>query len=246
MRGIMRRPQRLIIAGGLLALVALLSAACSGDTRVNVAGPEQSGIAVTGTGTVTVVPDVALLNVGVEVTRSTVAVALAEANGAMDAVRSSLDNNGIEERDIRTQSFNIYAQYDFSRERQEIVGFTVSNQLSIKVREIDDTSEVLDDAIDAGGDAVRVNGISFTVDDPDAVLDQAREAAVEDARDRAETLAELSGVSLGDVRSISESRGGGISVDFDRAESADDGAGISISPGESELAVTVSVVYEIE
>ncbi|MBW2542354.1 MAG: SIMPL domain-containing protein, partial [Deltaproteobacteria bacterium] len=134
-------------------------------------------------------------------------------------------------------------------EQPEIVGYAVSNRVSVKVRDLDTVSDVLDDAAEAGGDAARVSGISFAVDEPEQYESEARKAAVEDARKRAEELAALAGVKLGEVRSIAES---GVSVPF--AERGYRGVMLEsaaaprtpISPGETEISLSVSVVYEIE
>ena len=105
------RPRTLAPVSALAAL-ALLAAACTaGDTTVTVAQPEQTGISVSGTGSVTVVPDLAVLSLGVEVTRATIAEARSEAAEAMEAVRAALGRDGVEERDIATQYFNIFPQY---------------------------------------------------------------------------------------------------------------------------------------
>jgi uncharacterized protein YggE len=168
----------------------------------------------------------------------------------MKAVRSSLDANAIGSDDIKTLSFNIQPQYPFRRdERSEITGYKVSNRVSVKVRDLDTVSDVLDGAAEAGGNAVRINGISFTVDDPEQYEADARKAAVEDARKRAEQLAALTGVTLGRVLSIAES---GASIPF--AERSFGGAMLQsaaaprtpISPGETEISLSVSVVYKIE
>ncbi len=238
------------VAVAALAATALVAAACGGgDTNVTVAAAEQTGISVSGTGSVTVAPDVAVLVMGVEVTRDTIAEAREEAAAANQAIRDSLESDGVEERDVATQFFNIYPQYVYEERRApEIIGFTVTNQLRVKVRKIDSVSDVLDGAIKAGGDAVRVQSISFTVDEPEQYLTEAREQAMADARKRAEQLADLAGVSLGAPRTISESRGGG-PIPF----AADTGgfrveaqAATPISPGETEIALTVFVVYSIE
>jgi uncharacterized protein YggE len=117
------------------------------------------------------------------------------------------------------------------------------------VRDLDTVSSVLDDATEAGGDAARINGISFAVDEPERYESDARKAAVEDARKRAEELAALAGVRLGKVRSITES---GASMPF--AERGYGGVMLQsaaaprtpISPGETEISLSVSVVYMIE
>jgi hypothetical protein len=285
----------------LVAATALLAAACTaGDTTVTVAQPQQTGISVSGTGSVTVVPDLAVLSLGVEVTRETVAEAQSAAAEAMEAMRAALGRDGVEERDIATQYFNIFPQYSRPApcvetrlvpvpaprpltateeatedardeataegraplvapavastpcppQEPQITGFRVNNQLTVKVRDLDRLSDVLDDAIAAGGDAVRVNNVSFSVDEPEQYLGEAREQAMQDARERAEQLASLAGVTLGQVRSISESsappsilrQAGFALAEFAAAPAA----ATPLSPGEAEVSLTVFVVYEVE
>ena len=237
-----RRMTALTVAA--LALLGLVAAACS-DTVVQTS-PGGEGISVAGTGRVMVEPDVGVLNLGIEVTARTVAQARGEAAEAMQEVRDSLAANGVEDSDIQTRFFNIFPQFRFEeREAPQIIGFTVNNQVEVKVRDIDRVSEILDDAIEAGGDAIRVNGISFQVDEPEQFLEEARALAMADALGRAEQLAELADVELGDAKSISESTGGGFPQPF-RLEAVDTGFGgpTPISPGEGEVVLTVFVVYE--
>ena len=240
--------------GGIVAVVALLIVAVVAminqpAAEITLGGSDQSGLSVNGTGSVSVTPDVAQLQLGVEVTAKTVAQARSSAAEAMDEIMAALKTNDIDENDVKTRYFNIYPQYNREREgTAEITGFTVNNQLTVTVRDIDTASEVLDDAITAGGDSVRVNGISFIVDDPEQFLDDARAKAIENAREHAETLASAAGVSVGGVRSISESSGGYYPPQPQIAVQPADGFGgaTSISPGEQELTVSVFVVFEID
>jgi uncharacterized protein YggE len=237
----------LLVAGA--AAVLLLGVACTPTTEVTVAGDAQTsqGIAVSGQGTVSVTPDLAVINLGVEVSAATVADARGQAADAMQAIQDAITGLGVEERDIQTQYFNIYPQYSYADDKAPtITGFTVSNQSSVKVRNLDNVSAVLDAAIDAGGDAVRVNGISFTVEDPEEHLADARREAVENARAHAEVLADAAGVTLGDAISINESIGGGVGPYPAFERSADAGGATPVNPGEQELTISVSVVYGIE
>jgi len=243
---------RIRTAAIALFAITLLAVACddNGATGFVVSQPSQIGISVSGHGSVVVVPDIAVLALGVEVTAPTVAAARSGAAAAMKAVRSSLDANRIRSDDVKTLSFDIQPRYQHRRDEQpEITGYTVSNRLSVKVRDLDSVSKVLDDATEAGGDAARINGISFAVDEPEQYESDARKLAVEDARKRAEELADLAGVALGKVRSITE---GGVSIPI-----AERGFGdmmlksaaapmTPISPGETEVSLSVSVVYKIE
>jgi uncharacterized protein YggE len=240
------------VIGGIVATVALLIVAVLAilnqpAAEVTLGTQESTGLSVSGSGSVTVTPDVAQLDIGVEVTAATVAAARDRAAGSMDAIMSSLSENGVAEEDIKTRYFNIYPQYSYKEgESPEVTGFTVNNQVTVTVRDIDSSSTVLDAAIEAGGDAVRVNGITFTVDEPEQYLDEARAEAMTNARERAQTLADAAGVSVGSVRTISESSSGIPSprAAFDGAEQA--GGATSISPGEQELTISVFVVYDID
>jgi uncharacterized protein len=239
--------------GGIVAVIALLIVAVVAmlnqpAAEITLGGTDQTGLSVNGTGTVTVTPDVAQLDLGVEVTARTVSQARSNAAETMDAIMASLASNGVDESDVKTRFFNIYPQYNYRNESApEITGFTVNNQVTVIVRDIDTASEVLDSAIAAGGDFVRVNGISFTVDAPAQFLDQAREKAVENAREHAETLASAAGVSVGGVRSISEAGGGYYPPEPRYAlDSAASGGSTSISPGEQDLTISVFVVFEID
>lgn len=244
------RPNQGWIAAAILGATALVVAGCTSETKVSVDQVQQTGIAVSGTGQVAVVPDIAVVSLGVEVTRSTVADARSAAATSMDAVRASLKRNGVDDKDVATQYFSIQPQYggfdsvDKSG-TPKIIGYTVVNQLSVKVRKIDDVSKVVDSAVSAGGDAARVQGVTFTVDQPEQFQAQAREKAVEDAHTRAEQLAKLAGVKLGRARSVSETSGGVVS-DVRLAAPSASGGSTPFDPGETEVSLSVNVVYEIE
>lgn len=241
-----------VVLGGLaLALVA-----CTPEVNVAAPGPaEASGIAVSGTGTTSVKPDVALVNLGIEVTSPTVAEARGKAATTMEVLTKAVKAKGVADADIQTQSFNIYPQYGAPTPNSkpgtpEIVGYTVNNQVQIKVRNLDAVSDVLDTAIAAGGNSIRVNGLRFTVEKPDHYLAKAREEAVQNAKARADVLAKAAGVKVGSPRSISES-GGAFPV-FDKLQAAPSvpggrgGGPTPVSPGEEQLSVSVSVVFEID
>ncbi len=246
-----RRIAVLALGGLALALVA-----CTPE--VNVAAPgatEVSGIAVTGAGTTSVKPDIALVNLGIEVTATTVADARSRAATTMDNLTKAVKGKGVADADIQTQFFNIYPQYGVGTPNSkpgtpEIVGYTVNNQVQLKVRNLDSVSDVLDSAIAAGGNNIRVNGLQFTIEKPEQYLAKAREEAVQNAKARAEVLAKAAGVKVGAARSISES--GGSFPEFDKSQSmpaqAPGGRGgpTPVSPGQETLSVTVNVVFEID
>ena len=239
---------------GLMGMLTLLLAGVACIT--NEAETGTSGISVTGQASVSVEPDLALLTVGVETMGETVAEARAAAAGAMDAVVNAVKAHGLEDKDIQTQSFNIWPRYEYpevmsdktTTRKQVLVGYTVSNLARIKVRNLDVVGSVIDDAADAGGDATRIHGIDFTIEDPKPFMTLLREEAVADARAKAEHLAGLSGVELGELVYMSE--GGAIPspgpVYRESAMMMADAASTSISGGELELRLSVQALYAIE
>jgi len=256
--------RRLLLAIGLALIVITIGAVgCYGDfgfpePESTPTPPESSGIIlsqqntgiwVTGEGKVSVVPDVAILNLGVEAQEETVAEAQQQAAEAMEAVMAVLDEQGIAEKDIKTQYFSIYPVRRWENDKEILVGYRVNNMVTVKIREVDDTGAIIDAVAEAGGDYTRINSIGFTVDEPTDYYEEAREKAMADAEAKAKQLADLAGVDLGKPTYISE---GGVFLPVPReiflkgeAEAAPSPI-TPISPGETEIRLTVQVVYSIE
>lgn len=218
----------------------------------------QSGIWVTGRGKATLEPDLAVLSLGVETRADTVEVARAEAAAAMVGIRDALKERGIADRDIQTRYFNIYPEYTYQEiyedslryNKQVLTGYRVSNSVTIKVRDLDILGVAIDEVVAAGGDATRINGIQFTIEDASAAQTQAREEAVLDALAKADQFANLTGVTRGSLLFITEA-GGSVPVVYDygvRAEGAftADSAPTPISTGELEVQASVQAVFAIE
>ena len=175
-------------------------------------GSTESGIWVTGTGSMSLSPDIALIRLGVETTSSSVSEARDEAATAMEAIVSAMKENGLTDEDIQTTSFNIWPQY----ERREVItngiltsvrvlsGYTVSNNVVIKVRDLDAVGTIIDAVVDAGEDAARINGIDFSIEDPGAYTVDLREDAVNAAIENANHFATLTGVTLGKLVYVTE------------------------------------------
>ena len=216
-----------------------------------------SGIWVTGQASVTVEPDLVLLTIGVETTAGTVAEARAEAASGMDAIIQSVKAHGLENQDVQTQSFNIWPQYEYPEatsgeirtRKQVLVGYTVSNTAMIKIRDVDAVGTIIDDVTEAGGDATRINGINFSIEDPKPFMTQLRKDAVQDAVAKAEHLASLTGVDVGDLVFIGEV-GAGTAIVRDFAEDAliaraSAVPATSVSGGELQLSLNVQAVFSI-
>lgn len=240
---------RLLILACLPFLATII--ACEGDTIV---GSQQTeGIQVTGTGSESGVPDVVILNLGVVVEDKEIEKARVTAADAMQKLLDSLKGNGVDEKDIKTLIFNIYPVYDYNytgtTTQQTLRGYQVTNIVSVKVRDIDKSGKVIDDAVAAGDKWIRVNSISFDIDDKETLKEKAREKAMKDANDKAQTLAQLGGVKLGEPIFISESLlfSPDYSPYYSRSLGGEEAAlSTSIAPGQLEITVTVSVIYAIE
>lgn len=251
---------RLCVITGLLLIITVLGlAGCEGftspparSTSAGAISSQNTGIWVTGEGKVTVVPDMAMVNLGVEAQATTVAQAQSEASSAMEAVVNELDRGGVDDKDIQTRQYSIYPvrRWDQPREQEVLVGYRVSNTVTVKIREVENTGAIIDAVTQAGGDYIRIDSISFTVEDPSAYHAEAREKAIEDARTKAAHLADSAGVRLGAPTYISES-GGFIPVVRSGLAFAEAGpvpapmAPPPISPGETEITLTVQIAYSI-
>lgn len=259
-----------------ISLVAVLATACStgaaqGTPSANVSGQlpvvmadgsqvmylpigssQQTGIWVNGQGKVTVVPDLAVLSLGVEAQATTVGEARQQAAAAMEAIMKSLADNGVDIKDIQTQQYSIYPVRTWNKDMSQeiLIGYRVSNTITVKVRNLENAGRVIDDSVIAGGDLARFNSIYLTVDKPETYYDQAREQAIKDAQAKAQQMATLTGVTLGKPVYITES---GSSVPFPVykaapvAGAADGRETITpITPGEEEIAISVQIVFAIQ
>jgi hypothetical protein len=233
--------------------LSLVAATCgSTNTTVQNAEDQVRGISVGGQGKVQGAPDIATISLGVSSLANTVAEARTQAATSLTAMIDSMKANGVEEDDIQTSQLSIQPEYDYTDGRQLLRGFRVSNTVTAKLRDIDRTGEVVDEAVEAGGDNTTINGIGFSIEDPEDLKRQARELAVADARARAETLAQASGVSLGDPVTISESSYtppvyySGAEIAADRAAAGAPVPETPIESGELDVVVDVSITWEIQ
>ena len=202
----------------------------------------RDGVLVSGTGFVTGRPDVLTVNLGVEAGGPTVDKALALANQAQSRLRDAFTTGGVSERDLQTSGLSIYPQY--AKDGRRISGYQVSEQLSVKMRDLARAGALIGQAADAGGDATRISGLSFDIEDDSALLAQARKKAFDDAKAKAELYAQASGRGLGRVVSINES----VSAPDARPDAfahslAAVAKQVPVEPGEQRLSVTASVEW---
>lgn len=240
----------LLGAVGCITLASANPVASSAATAQSLSDlQDNSGIWVTGQGKVTVVPDVAILGLGVEAQATTVEEAMDKAAVAMDRVMATLRANGIAETDIKTQWFNIYLVRRWTDDGREVLlGYRVTNMVTVKIRDVEATGRIIDAVAKAGRDYIRIQGVSFSVDDTSQYYAEARAEAVADAIAKAQQLADLAGVQLGKPFYISED-GGYTPIYRDYGMMALEGGTVPttpISPGENEITLTVQMAFAIE
>jgi uncharacterized protein YggE len=238
---------------GIILVVSLAVAGlagCSSSSPAGVSGifsNQQQGIWVNGEGKVTVTPDVVNINLGIQSQEATVAEAQAKAVQAMDQVMNVLKTNGIADKDIQTQQYNISPvyQYDDVNKKNNIIGYQVTNTVNVKVRDTTKAGPIIDAVTAAGGDLTRIDSISFSVDDPTQYYGEARQKAMADAENKAKQLASLSGVTLGKPTYITESTYTPGPVYAKDTASAGAGSSTSISTGSTDITLNVQVTYSI-
>lgn len=207
--------------------------------------PAPATITVSGEGVVTAAPDMATISLGVTTQGATAAEAMAANTAALTAVLEQVKAAGVEERDIQTSTLTLnpnWAQGDGSS-MPEIRGYVAANVLQIRVRDLDGLGAVLDAAIRDGANTL--NGISFGLAEPDPAMDEARRAAVAEARARAELLTGAAGVGLGRILSISEGGGHAPPMPMYRMEAAMADAPVPVQGGEVGVTANVTITWEI-
>lgn len=238
--------------GALAALlVVALSSPALGPRQTLAVDPAGSApehtISVSGTGRVTIAPDVADLRLGVQVTKPTVKEARDLAATAMTKVIAALRAAGIAERDIQTTILSLQPVYTYPSDgtAPKLNGYQVTNTVMATVRNLDRLADAVDGAMAAG--ATTIDGITFRVADPTAAQAQARAAAMADAKAKAQALASAAGVSITGVAQISE--GSTVTpppIPYAGAAPLKAEVATPIQPGTSEVQVDVSVVYLID
>jgi uncharacterized protein len=244
-----RRAFNMPVLLGAAVLLSVLALGCDSKTTVLTSGSDKPGITVSGEGSAFGTPDVAVATLGVQSSASTVADARTRATDSMDAMLKALKDGGVADKDIQTTQFSVDPQYDYSNNKQTITGFMVNNMVTAKIHNIDKTGELIDAAVRAGGDQARVQSLQFTMDDPASLQGEARKKAMTDAHNRAQTLADAAGASVGAPRSITEG-GGAMPITLSAADlsqrSAAGAPAVPIQTGQLEVKINVSVVYELK
>ncbi|MBL7255873.1 SIMPL domain-containing protein [Paractinoplanes lichenicola] len=223
--------------------IVFLAALLGGSPAPASANDEQrESVLVSGTGTVSGTPDTLEAAFGVETSATTVDAAMKQATAAATRMRDTLVKGGVTRADLQTSNVNVTSM---RKDDGPITGYTVSQGLTAKIRKLAKAGALMSAAVAAGGDAARLSGVSFSIDDDAALLAQARKKAFADARGKAELYAREAGRPLGRVVRVNE--GGQVSWPQggqDRFAAAD--ASIPIEPGRQQLSVTVTVEWALD
>jgi len=231
----------------LLAIVLLAPSVSPGlalQEEEMESGSQERTINVSGTGQVSAEPDVAVVTLGVQTEAEEAASALSENSQQMQALVDALEAAGVAIEDIQTEVIRLYPRYEQAPESKgqgELVGYTATNMVEVRIRDLEKVGEILDTAVQAGGN--RIESIGFEVSDSAQYMDQAREAAWNDAKHKAEQLSELAGASLGEVLTISESGRGPQPVVERPVLAAEAAAAVPVEPGSQTIEVDLQVTW---
>ena len=247
-----------VVALGATALVVALAV---GGTALGLAvatptassSPSASGCAtsvpkltVQGSGLATGTPDLVTVSVGIDVTGATAQASLADDNSKASAVTAVLVKDGVADRDVQTSDVSIQPHYDLGG---NITGYEMTNTLTAKLRDFTSAGAVVDALAQAAGNAARINGLSFSIEDPRRVEDQARTDAVHQAVSHAQSMAQAAGERLGPVCSLTDDS----SLGYDtlplgaRAANASAAVGtVPLAPGTQQASAQVTLVYSLQ
>ena len=232
-------------------IVALVAGGCYiAGKYVETRGMVHATISVNGEGKVTAVPDIATLNFGVETGRKKTSQAATEnLSTVMNEVIQAVKAEGIEEKDIRTQSLRLNPAYDWNDGERKLKGYEAHQSVQVKVQDPDTVGAVLSAATLAG--ANQVGGVSFTIDDPDELKAKAREAAIKDAKQKAKKLAKELGVKLGKLQGFYENEHPGpmpyeTRMMMDAVGRGGGAEPLPVPSGEQDVSVHVTLTYEVK
>lgn len=252
--------QYTLMSVGIAALILSIASWSYANTYSKTIEPSSfRSFSVSGEGKVVAVPDVAKFSFSVITQGGKNLGDLQKQNiEKMNKAITYIKDQGVADKDIKTESFNVDPRYQYygckdggSCPPAEIVGYTVTQSVGVKVRDFEKAGDILSGVVQNG--ANNVSGLQFTIDDPSSVMAKAREQAIEKAKEKAEQIADAGGFSVGRLLGISE---GGYQPMYDSylrnakvsmAESIGGGAPApSIEAGSQDVVVNISLQYEIK
>ena len=241
------RTMKQILLAALLVGAASIPAAAEAQQASITQTIGGTRLDVSATGEVSRVPDVAIISAGVVSRSPTASAALQETAARIDRVLAALKRAGVADRDVQTSNVNLNAEYRYpENQAPQLVGYTATNSVTIRFRDIRSTGKILDALVNQG--ANQISGPSLVVDKPEAALDEARSKAIAIGRERAELYARSLGMRVVRVVSVAESGGSYPPPPmpmYARAEAAQ-AADTRIVPGEQKLQVNLAMTFELQ
>lgn len=233
----------LTLAAAVLAVGVSACDATSGPVPAGDGSAAARQVTVIGSGEVQGTPDTLTVSAAMEAIAADVTGALNQTSQRQQAVIDALTGAGIEAKDISTTQVSLQPQYN--NDGTSIASYRASNAIDVKIRDAARASDILALIVSTGGDATRINSVNYSIADDSELVRDARTRAFEDAKDRAQQYAELSGLSLGDVISISEADGSQPPpppVPMPRSAMAES---VPLAPGEQSVGFSVTVIWEL-
>jgi uncharacterized protein len=239
-------PTRLIVlaVAGLatLGLSGCDAKSSSGPSIIPTASPDTRQVTVVGSGEVQGTPDTLTANVSIQASAPDVTAAMNQTSDRMQAVINALTSSGIDRNDIATTNVTLQPQYS-GGDNPAIIAYQASNSINVKIRNLNNASQTLGLIGTTGGDATRINSVSYSIDDDSQLVKDARTRAFDDAKDRAEQYAQLSGLTLGKVISISETGGATPPTPSPAPRAAMEA--VPVEPGQQTVGFSVTVIWEL-
>ena len=224
-----------------LGLTVGILAGC--DNHAGRVGDNPRQVTVVGSGQVQGVPDTLTADVAIQFTAPDVTTAMNQTNDRQQAVINALTGAGVDRKDISTTDVSLQPQYDSSS--GSINGYRADNSIRVKIHPTDSASHVLAVIVGTGGDATRINSVSYSMADDSQLVKDARARAFQDAKNRAQQYAQLSGLKLGKVISISEASGGASTTPPAPPRSGI-AESIPLEPGQQTVSFSVTAVWQLQ
>jgi len=233
----------LMLVVGTIIIVALVTANKK---------DQADKFSVVGSGAVYAKADIANINVGLKTgAKKTAAEATQESSDKMNNIITELKKLKIEKKDIKTSDYNLNPIYNWTEDRgQELTGYEVTQTLNLKIRDLDKIGDVIAKTTEQG--ANQIGNINFTIDDEFALKNQAREMAIQKAKEKAKMIAKQSGIRLGEIKNVTEDIAAPVYPTYANAkmEAVDSGqkelTAPTIQTGQNEIKVEVTLTYEVE
>ena len=234
----------LLLAAAGLAVVGLSGCDSSSGPTAS-ADKATRQVTVVGAGEVQGTPDTLTVNASIEFVAPDVTGAMNQTSDRQKAVIDALVGSGIDRKDISTTQVSLQPQFA-GGDSTAIIGYRASNSIDVKIRKLDSASQTLSLIISTGGDATRINSVNYSIEDDSQLVKDARARAFNDAKDRADQYAQLSGLGLGEVISITESGGATPPpTPMPYSRGAEMAAAVPVEPGQQTVGFSVTVIFEL-